>query len=80
MKIFVLYSHSQWSMNKNSNKSELAFPRLTNNMYFHNLIINMFFFLSLIINTFANNPTHVRRFFTVRRYYEYLPNRNIKHN
>lgn len=27
---------------------------------------------------FSNNPTHVRRFVTVRRYYEYLTNRNIK--
>lgn len=41
-------------------------------------IINIFSIFCLIhLLMFSNNPTHVRRF-TVRRYYEYLTNRNIK--
>lgn len=42
-------------------------------------IINIFsIFCTIHLLMFSNNPTHVSRFVTVRRYYEYLTNRNIK--
>lgn len=51
------------------------------NMFFdlQKTIINIFSIFCLIhLLMFSNNPTHVSRFVTVRRYYEYLTNRNIK--